>query len=205
MQRSFGFRLFLLVGLILSGSFAGLVRPVQAGSLSQQASPTSPVGQKGVTLTVNSGDQEQINVRSGPGTDYALIGTLLAGQQATAIGRSPGGDWVEISYPAGPDGKAWVYAYLVTLSGSLPMVEPPPTPTPQVTPTIDPTLAAQFIVEVPPTRLPTYTPPPPLTIPTFTESARVDTPRSAQMVYLIIGLGVLGVLGVLLSFIRIRG
>jgi hypothetical protein len=158
-----------------------------------------------VLLTINTGDQEQINVRSGPGTDYALVGNLLAGQQATAVGRSPGGDWVEIAFPAGPGGLAWVYSYLVTLSGSLPVVEPPPTPTLLVTPTIDPTLAAQFIVEVPPTRLPTYTPPPPLAIPTYTVTAVVDTQRSSEMVYLMIGLGVIGVIGVLLSFIRVRG
>jgi uncharacterized protein YraI len=175
--------------------------------LAQQTSllsTASPLANGGVIATVNSGDQEQINVRSGPGTDYAQIGALLAGQQASAVGRSPGGDWIEIVYPAGSASRAWVYAYLVTLSGSLPIVEPPPTPTPVVTPTIDPTLAAQFIVEAPPTRLPTYTPPPSLTIPTYTEPAEVNTQRSPEMVYLMIGLGVIGVLGVMLSFMRIR-
>lgn len=188
------------------------VDPAQARMLAQQtslpsASPPSappPSTNGGVIATVNSGDQEQINVRSGPGTDYALIGALLAGQKASAVGRSPGGDWIEIVYPAGSASRAWVYAYLVTLSGSLPIVEPPPTPTLAVTPTIDPTLAAQFIVDAPPTRLPTYTPPPPLAIPTYTEPAVVNTHRSSEIVYLIIGLGVIGVLGVLLSFIRIR-
>jgi len=174
MHRSFPRRFFLLLGLIAIGFSAGISHPADAGSLAQQpAVPTdTPLpGKGGVTVTVNSGDQEQINVRSGPATDYALVGTLLAGQQATAVGRSPGGDWIEIIFPAGPGGLAWVYSYLVTLSGSLPVVEPPPTPTLVVTPTIDPTLAAQFIVAVPPTRLPTFTPPPPLAIPTFTEVA----------------------------------
>ena len=208
MHRLFLRRLILLLGLSLAGLSAGYVVPVNAGFLAQQtalpsATPASVNG--GVTATVNSGDQEQINVRSGPATDYALVGTLLAGQQVTAVGRSPGGDWVEIVFPAGPGGLAWVYSYLVTLSGSLPVVEPPPTPTLVVTPTIDPTLAAQFIVAVPPTRLPTFTPPPPLAIPTFTDAATVNAQRSSQMVYLMIGLGVIGIIGVLLSFVRIRG
>jgi uncharacterized protein YraI len=206
MHRSFRKRLFFLLFLI-SVAVTVAARPARAGVQAQQtAQPalTSTPVTGGVTATVNSGDQEQINVRSGPGTDYALIGTLLAGQQATAVGRSPGGDWVQIVFPAGHEGLAWVYSYLVTLSGSLPMVEPPPTPTPLVTPTIDPTLAAQFIVDVPPTRLPTFTPPPPLVIPTYTEVAAVDTQRSSEMIYLIIGLGVIGVVGVLLSFVRIR-
>ena len=50
---------------------------------------------------------------------------------------------------------------LVTISGGeLPVIVPPPTPTPRVTPTIDPTLAAQLIIEIGPTRLPTFTQPP---------------------------------------------
>jgi hypothetical protein len=75
-----------------------------------------------------------------------------------------------VDYPSVEGGGVgWVYAPLVDLvPGSvLEIVEPPPTPTPQVTTTINPTLAAQFIVTSIPTRLPTFTPPPPLVIPTF--------------------------------------
>ena len=120
--------------------------------------------------TVNS-DQDQINVRGGPGTDYPIVGVLVAGQRVPALGRSLGGDWVQISYPGIEGGVAWVYSYYVTVDGELPIIEPPPTPTPRVTPTIDPTLAAQFVVELAPTRLPTFTPPPPVSMPTFTEPA----------------------------------
>jgi hypothetical protein len=113
-------------------------------------------------------DQEQINVRGGPGTAYPKVGVLLAGQQAPAKGVSSGGDWIMIEYQGIPGGLAWVYSPLVDPpKGQLPVVEPPPTPTPLYTPTIDPTLAAQFIVTSAPTRLPTFTPPPPLAIPTF--------------------------------------
>jgi hypothetical protein len=65
------------------------------------------------------------------------------------------------------------------------VVEPPPTPTPLYTPTIDPTLAAQFIVTNAPTRLPTYTPPPPLAIPTF-QSAPAGVASKLPMGLLII-------------------
>ena len=51
--------------------------------------------------------------------------------------------------------------------GFLPIIEPQDTPTPLVTSTIDPTLAAQFIVTAIPSRLPTFTPPSPLEIPTL--------------------------------------
>jgi hypothetical protein len=122
----------------------------------------------GAAITVKI-DQQQINVRSGPGTFYPKVGVLLAGQVVPAKGRSPGGEWILVDYPGVEGGVAWLYAPLVDLvpGSHLEIVEPPPTPTPQVTPTINPTLAAQFIVTSVPTRLPTFTPPPPLVIPTF--------------------------------------
>jgi hypothetical protein len=146
-------------------------RPVEASGFPQGATiqiatvTGTPIG---AAITVKI-DQDQINVRSGPGTLYPKIGVLLAGQLVPAKGRSPGGEWILVDYPGVEGGVAWLYAPLVDLvPGSvLSVVEPPPTPTPQVTATIDPTLAAQFIVTSVPTRLPTFTPPPPLVIPTF--------------------------------------
>jgi hypothetical protein len=98
----------------------------------------------------------------------------------------------------------WVYAYLVTVTGNLPIVEPPPTPTPRVTPTIDPTLASQFIINVAPTRLPTFTPPPPLVVPTFTMVIPDQSTARLPMGFIIIGLGVVGLFGVIISLLRGR-
>jgi hypothetical protein len=171
---------------------------------SQQLNPEQTPAFTGVIATVLIGDNPEINVRSGPGVDYALVGRLPEGAQVPAIGRSIGGDWVQIRFAEAEGGIAWVYAYLVTLSGEVPLVEPPPTPTPRTTPTVDPTLAAQFIVEIAPTRLPTFTPPPPLVIPTYTVE-EVSGPTSPEAVlYAVIGLGILGILGLLMSFIRVR-
>jgi hypothetical protein len=149
-------------------------------------------------------DQDQINVRSGPSTDYPVVGVLIAGQQVPALGRSVGGQWIQVVYPGGPEGVAWVYAPLVVPTGNLPIVEPPPTPTPRTTPTIDPTLAAQFIVEVPPTRLPTFTAPPPLALPTFSDTNTQGVTTRIPMGLLIVGLGVIGLFGTLISFLRSR-
>jgi uncharacterized protein YraI len=156
------------------------------------------------TVTVKIGENPDINVRSGPGVDYERIGTLLAGQEVPALGRSAGGDWVQISYPEGPDGLGWVYTYLVEINGELPIVIPPATPTPPITPTIDPTLAAQFIIEPLPTALPTFTPPPPLVIPTIPTSEASQDQRSAPLLYIMIALGALGLFSLLVSFIRMR-
>ena len=147
-------------------------------------------------------DQDSINVRSGPSAKYDIIGVLIVGQSVPAVGRTPGGDWIQIFYPGVPGSSGWVYSPLVTVSGSIPIVEPPPTPTPRTTPTIDPTLAAQFILEIPPTRLPTFTAPPQLVIPTFESQAPATVPAGIPMGIVVIGMAVLGFFGVVISFLR---
>jgi hypothetical protein len=160
-----------LVGLLFSMFYLQMT-PVEASGNLQMPTvniPTVTGTPIGAAVTVKL-DQEQINVRSGPGTFYPKVGVLLAGQVIPAKGKSPGGEWILVDYPGVEGGMAWLYAPLVDLvPGSvLTIIEPPPTPTPQITATIDPTLAAQFIVTSIPTRLPTFTPPGPLVIPTFT-------------------------------------
>ena len=111
---------------------------------------------------------------------------------------------MQISYPQGPGGVGWVYAYLVTLYGTVPVVEPPPTPTPRVTPTINPTLAAQFIVDTPAVRLPTFTPPPPLAVATFPAASPLQLAGGKPLLYIMFFLAGVGLAGVFLSFLRVR-
>lgn len=200
-------RWFLLsVICILSGVtvFWSITR-VNASELTQiptVAIPTVTGPPVGAIIIVNS-DQEQINVRSGPNAIiYPAIGVLVAGQQAPALGRTVGGDWIQISYPGVAGGVGWVYSPLVTVRGDLPIVAPPPTPTPRTTPTIDPTLAAQFIVDIPPTRLPTFTAPPPLVVLSFPSEENKSPFDKIPMGFVITGLGVLGLFGILISLLR---
>jgi hypothetical protein len=168
--------------------------------------PTVTGTPSGPMVRVNM-DYEQINVRAGPGPEgvYPVVGILQQGEKVPAIGRSPGGDWIEIVYPTVNGGVAWVYSYLVTLSGGeLPIVEPPPTSTPQITPTIDPTLAAQLIVEIGPTRMPTYTPPPAVQMPTYTQAPERGGSGGPPMGFIIIGMAVVGVFGLMISVFRGR-
>lgn len=161
--------------------------------------PSGPIG-RAVT------DQDQINVRSGPAIDYPLIGVLLPGQQVPVLGRTPGGDWILVSYPGVPGNSGWVFASLLVLppNANLPIIEPPPTPTPLMTPTIDPTLAAQFVFDLPATRLPTYTPPPELLIPTFEPVESGNAAGGIPMGLPIIILLVIGSFGALLTLLRDR-
>ena len=171
-RKVIGLGIFFLFGIILA---VGFVSPVQGNDLAQQ--PTGELATVtstpyGPMITVRTDQEEYINIRSGPGIFFPKVGVLLKGQTAPAKGRSAGGDWIYIEYPGTPGGMAWVYAPFVNLTpGGLPIIEPPPTPTPLFTSTIDPTLAAQFIVTTIPTRLPTFTPPEPLVIPTYIDPA----------------------------------
>jgi len=183
------------------------IRVIKAEELAQIPTvsiPTVTGTPEGASVTVTM-EQDQINVRSGPGAvDYPIVGVLIAGQKVPALGRSEGGNWVQIVYPGAPNGVAWVYSPLVTINGFLPIVEPPPTPTPRTTPTIDPTLAAQFIVEIPPTRLPTFTPPPALVLPTLPVDQSSAQSGRVPMGFVIIGLGVVGLFGTFISLLRGR-
>ena len=206
-MRKFKARLLFVILMICGFSWLGLTSTVRLEAAAQQptvAIPTVTSSPLGPMVTVNL-DQEQINVRAGPSQDYPIVGVLEQGEKVPALGRSVGGDWVEIAYPVVDGGVAWVYAYLVTISGGeLPVIVPPPTPTPQVTPTIDPTLAAQLIVEIGPTRLPTFTQPPPLTIPTYTQAPEISVAGGLPMGFIIIGLAVVGLFGLMISVFRGR-
>lgn len=161
----------------------------------------------GVMATVKSGlNEDTVNVRSGPhALYYPKIGVLMEGQSVPALGRSSGSDWILISYAGVPSGQGWVFSKYVDLSpGNLPVVQPPASPTPEVTQTIDPTLAAQFIVTAAPTRLPTFTPPPPLTVPTFATSNSRQVLSGVPMGLVILILFSVGILLGIFSFIQRR-
>ena len=202
------FRIKILIWAVVFAGILGLVfsAPVEISVQAQQPTgsvPTVTGTPAGARITVNQ-DQDFVNVRSGPSSYfYPRVGVLLTGQSAPALGRSPGGDWIQIIYTGAPGNVGWVYAPNVALLSQdfLQVVDAPPTPTPQSTPTIDPTLAAAFIVPETPTRLPTFTPPAPLSIPTFVDESAGNTSR-LPMGLVIFGLGVVGILGALISMSR---
>ncbi len=196
----FSISLILLLLVRPSSGLAGWLAQIPTGSI-----PTvtgTPIGALAIIL-----DNEQgfVNVRAGPSTvGYEIVGVLVTGQQVPALGRSPGGDWIQVSYPGVPGGVAWIWSDLVEVRGSLRVIEPPPTPTPAMTATIDPTLAAQFLVEAQPTRLPTFTEPPPLSQPTLPADAPIATSGRVPTGLVIIGLAVIGLFGTLISFLSRR-
>jgi hypothetical protein len=192
--------IFLVVGMALAQ--ISLVEAGPAYQIPTGSIPTVTGTSVGAIATVLDNEQGYINLRAGPSTvAYEIVGMLMARQQVPALGRSPGGDWVEVAYPGVPGGVAWIWSDLVEVKGTLLIVEPPPTPTPKITATIDPTLAAQFLVEIPPTRLPTFTEPPTLSIPTLPVDAPIATSGKVPMGFIIIGMAVVGMFGALISFL----
>lgn len=86
--------------------------------------PASAANNPGFTV-----NQDNVEVRSGPSTEYPPIGHLSRGQTFTPNGQTPGGDWLQFSW----DGMdSWVHTrqLIVTDADQLPVVRdiPPPPP-----------------------------------------------------------------------------
>ena len=136
----------------------------------------------------------------------ARTASRRANEEAPALGRARDRlEWIQIYYAGVDRSVGWVYGPLVKLSPGalLPIVDIPPTPTPASTPTINPTLEAAFIGQQTPTRLPTFTPPPPLELPSFTNPDTTET-AGIPAGLLILSLGLFGFFGALISYLRGR-
>jgi hypothetical protein len=128
-----------------------------SGLLAGEATAESELATAACSVTSNAGTA--VNVRGGPGTQYAVIGNLAAGDSLPVLGQLAGGGW----YPVNANGQTgWVAASVTRLDGncgSLPVVAAPvgaqlaptqpPAPTqptsgstPTNTPTTAPTMTA---------------------------------------------------------------
>ena len=103
-------------------------------------------------FTVNS---DQVNVRTGPGTAFSIIGTVEQGGRFDIGGRNGAGDWLEFCCVNGQRG--WIYAPLLVLShdiSTLPISENiPAVPTATNTP-VPPTPAPPTAQPAQPTQPP---------------------------------------------------
>lgn len=194
-MKQFWFKFLLGVFAVTSSGVGIFLSPNQAEAYQEVSTPT------GIFITVTYPDP--MNVRNGPGTFYDIIGQIFPGDILPALGISPGREWIQVSFSDGPGGIGWVYSPYVSVSGGeLQVIEPPPTPAPLITVTIDPTLAAAFNVQPTLTRMPTFTPPPPLTAVQFEQGA----PRPARINsgFFFVALGVIGAIGLIVSFVLRR-
>jgi uncharacterized protein YgiM (DUF1202 family) len=77
---------------------AGAEIPLDATS-----TPTGPTGH--VT--------QRLNVRSGPGTTFNLLGILQSGEVVSLTGKNGTASWFQINYASGPAGHGWITAQYV--------------------------------------------------------------------------------------------
>lgn len=112
--------------------------------------PATPTGRVSGT--------QGLNVRSGPGTNFPVIGLARAGDEGEIIGRSADGRWWAVSVPNAPGGTGWVSVdfVLATNADDVPVIAAPPPPPPT------------------PTRVPPPPTPTPLPAATATPSAEIS-------------------------------
>lgn len=69
-----------------------------------------------------------VNIRTGPGTNYAILGVATQGTQGGIIGVSEDGQWWVARVPFAPNGQGWVAAAYVdaTNAENVPVVPAPP-------------------------------------------------------------------------------
>jgi hypothetical protein len=202
------FLVAVFVGIILLGLF----NPRAFNAFAQQPTgsvPTVTGTPEGPFVRVDPSIITQIRIYAGPSSlgEYPAIGILLANETAPALARAKGKpDWIEIYYPGVPGSRGWVYALYVQLSpgANLDLIDIPATPTPVSTPTIDPTLVAAFIGQQTPTRLPTFTPPPPVDLPKFSDTNPNSKATGVPTGLLILSLALFGFFGVIISYLRGR-
>lgn len=90
-----------------------------------------------------------LNVRSGPGVNFPIIGMARDGAEGEIVGRSADGRWWAAVVPFAPNGVGWVSADFVvaTNATNVPVIEVPP-------PVIIVPTAAPTPTSVPPTPMP---------------------------------------------------
>src|SRR6185436_8336128 len=201
----------LLVAVFIGAVLWGAFFPETYSVLAQQPTgsiPTVTGTPEGPIIRVDP-SITQIRVYSGPSSlgEYPAIGVLLANETAPALARAKGKpDWIQIYYPGVRGSIGWVFGLYVNLSpgADLEIIDVPATSTPFSTPTINPTLVAAFIGQLTPTRLPTFTPPPTINLPQFTDNSPNSQTTGVPAGLLILSLALFGFFGIILSYLRGR-
>jgi len=195
-----------LLVLIATGFAAAPARaetdtPTPGPSVTPTFVPTATVGGPYVYVP------EKVNVRTGPATYFDQVGVLVAGQMAPALGRTEVGEWIQVEYPGAPGSQAWIYAALVTVRDAelmdLAVVVPPPTPTLSISTTLIYDTESGGPATAAATRLPTFTPAPPIVIPTFAPEAAGQA--RVPPIYYIGGLLALSLVFAIIAVMQQRG
>jgi uncharacterized protein YraI len=95
-----------------------------------------------------------VNLRSGPSTDYPVVGGANAGQSGQITGVSEDGGWWQVAVPSyvSDDSRAWVSgAYVAAYNTTgVPVVAAPPPPEPIEVPPVDGTPSGIWVITIEP-------------------------------------------------------
>lgn len=140
MRRENFWRLVLIVGMGLGIlGLATRIAPVALAAPHAQISPTpAPVVLPRISPTVAllvtetptrtptpagpalaEALEGPTNVRAAPDISAERLGQILPGDTYPVLGRGAGTQWYRIQYPDSPNGTAWVYGEVVSLTGNV--------------------------------------------------------------------------------------
>lgn len=149
-----------MVTVNAGGESPATTAPATATPIPQTPTPTVPTKPSLTTKT-------DLNVRSGPGIQYDLLGLLPAGVTVEIVGREETRQWWQIRFSPAADGIGWVAAdpaFSNTANvDNVPIAQIPATPTSTPTSTVIPptnTPVPPTNTAIPPTDTPTVTPTP---------------------------------------------
>ncbi len=129
---------------VVSGSITNPISPTLAApDVTPLALPTSPASQPTAapSFAVSGRVMNEVNIRYGPSIEFTRLGVAFAGEVFELTGYHTQFPWVQIAYPASPNGRAWIARDLLEIDGnlfSLPAISdtvlalPTLTPTPSV-------------------------------------------------------------------------
>lgn len=147
---------------------ARTLRPTRLPTMTQVPLPTEtqvPTNTPLPTATLLAATRNSTNLRSGPGTTYAIRGTMVKGDSLVVVGKNSAGTWLAL------DSGLWIIGSQVTNPpGNVAVLPDPPTPVPAATaaPTNPPVPTAPPMPTAVPVVLATAEPPtivPPTSVP----------------------------------------
>ena len=77
------------------------------GAASPQTTPEPPAADPEITGPTITIIVEGANLRTGPGTDFPVVGGLYQDEKAPLLGRNQSGDWLQVQLP---ETTAWIFA-----------------------------------------------------------------------------------------------
>lgn len=93
----------------------GSVLAVTAEEVAVSGQPASAVA----LMATVTGTGSNLNIRSGPGTDYAVVAKAADGSQHQAVGRNEAGDWLLLQLSDDAANVGWAASEYIELGGDL--------------------------------------------------------------------------------------